>query len=176
MRPVRECSQERKLSKLRRRRILIQTLSLALWCHTWCKKERHLNSILETGERNTFSWWWYFYCLPRPGSHNYVYEAWDEAWCGSDKHWLHRTLSCFMLQAALKSPSQPSQCWVQDTKGSRMLQSLFLSLLMLASSPPFLRHQRQIVALPWTCFLREFYLLTLHTMWQTLKLVNNILP
>ena len=86
------------------------------------------------------------------------------------------TLSCFMLQAALKSPSQPSQCWVQDTKGSRMLQSLFLSLSMLASSPPFLRHQRQLVALPWTCFSREFYLLTLYTIWQTLKLVNNILP
>ena len=75
MRPVRECSQERKLSKLRRRRILIQTLSLALWCHTLCKKGRYLNSILETRERNCFKLVMIFLLLARPGSHNYVYEG-----------------------------------------------------------------------------------------------------
>ena len=164
MRPVRECSQERKLSKLRRRRILIQTLSLALWCHTLCKKGRYLNSILETRERNCFKLVMIFLLLARPGSHNYVYEGLRWAWCRSDKHWLHRTRRCFMLQAAFKSPSQPSQCWAQDTKGSRMLQSLLYSNVGIV--PSLLRHQRQFVALPWTCFLRAFYLLTLDTLWQ----------
>ena len=106
-----------------------------------------------------------FLLLARPGSHNYVYEGLRWALCRSDKHWLHRTRCCFMLQAAFKSPSQPSQCWAQDTKGSRMLQSLLYFTVGIV--PALSETPVPVCSSSLDLFLRAFYLLTLDTMWQT---------
>ena len=175
VRPVRECSQERKLSKLRRRRILIQTLSLALWCHTRCKKGRYLNSILETRERNSLSWRWYFYCS-QDLDHTIMFTRdWDEP--GVDLI----SIDCTALGAASCSkrlsshPLSPRSAGPETQRGPGCC-NLF-SILLLASSPPFLRHQCQFVALPWTCFY-EHSICSHSTLCDKppLKLVNNILP
>ena len=73
--------------------------------HPWNRRKEHLELVMI-----------FLFC----GSHNYVYEAqriWDEAWCKSDKHWLHRTRRCFMLSLAwLSSHPLSPQCWSETQR------------------------------------------------------------
>ena len=96
--------------------------------HPWNRRKEHLELLMIF----LFS-----------GSHNYVYESpriWDEAWCKSDKHWLHRTRRCFMLSPGSRVTLSAPSAGLRH-KGLPDV-AISPSLLMLASSPPWLRLPR----------------------------------
>ena len=120
--------------------------------HPWNRRKEHLELVMI-----------FLFC----GSDNYVYVAlriWDEAWCKSDKHWLHRTRRCFMLSAGSRV-TLSAPVLVSDTKGSRMLQSLLLSWCWHRPHPGW--DSGASLFLYWGAFYEHYICLLSSTMWQS---------